>query len=83
MRKAECAYVDPDLWYPHEKGDPGIQAKRICRRCPVKIECLAYALDNDERHGIWGGLSAQERAKPKLSEQPPLTALLSGGLGYE
>lgn len=65
MQLAECAFVDPELWYPHEKGDPGIQAKRICRRCPVRIECLQYALDNDEQHGIWGGKSRQERSKLK------------------
>lgn len=63
MRAAACAYVDPELWYPHDKGDPGVAAKRICRGCPVRIECLEYALDNNEDHGIWGGLSRQERWK--------------------
>ena len=66
MRHAQCAYVDPDLWFPRDKGDPGVQAKRICRRCPVQLDCLEYALDNDERHGIWGGRSSQERQRLRL-----------------
>ena len=36
---------------------------RICTSCEVKAECLDYALDNDERFGIWGGLSERERRR--------------------
>ena len=35
-------------------------AKRICQTCTVQTECLEYALANDERFGIWGGLSERE-----------------------
>ena len=38
-------------------------AKRICAQCTVKSECLEYALKNDERFGIWGGLSERERRR--------------------
>ena len=37
------------------------RAKAICRSCPVREECLAYALEIAEPHGIWGGLSEAER----------------------
>jgi WhiB family transcriptional regulator, redox-sensing transcriptional regulator len=37
------------------------QAKRVCAKCPVCAECLAYAVRIDERLGIWGGLTATER----------------------
>lgn len=37
------------------------RAKRICRDCPVRLECLTFAYENDERHGIWGGLDGRER----------------------
>ena len=55
-----CAQADPEAFFP-EKGGSTKRAKSICRRCPVKDECLKYALDNDERFGIWGGLSERER----------------------
>ena len=37
------------------------QAKWVCRRCPVKAECLEYALERDEEWGVWGGMSRSER----------------------
>ena len=37
------------------------RAKAICRTCDVRRECLAYALEIAEPHGIWGGLSEVER----------------------
>ncbi len=55
-----CAQADPEAFFP-EKGGSTKQAKSICKRCPVTDECLQYALDNDERFGIWGGLSERER----------------------
>ena len=36
-------------------------AKEICRPCPVRQECLDYAIRIREAHGIWGGLSEAER----------------------
>ena len=36
-------------------------AKAICARCPVRLDCLDYALEHDERFGIWGGLNEDER----------------------
>jgi WhiB family redox-sensing transcriptional regulator len=58
--EALCAQTDPEAFYP-EKGQPTRQAKVICRRCPVRGECLADALERNDRFGVWGGLSAQER----------------------
>lgn len=61
---ALCSYVDPDVFFP-EKGGSSREAKRICARCTVQTECLDYALQNDERFGIWGGLSERERRRLK------------------
>ena len=57
---APCVQTDPDAFYP-EKSQPNRAAKSVCGSCPVREECLEYALDNGERHGVWGGLSERER----------------------
>lgn len=68
---AKCAGVDTDLFYPPRDKDLykpiADQAKSICRgrdgrpECPVRYECLWEAIDSDEEHGIWGGMSHRER----------------------
>ena len=59
---ALCAQTDPEAFFP-EKGGSTRDAKRICAQCTVRAECLEYALRNDERFGIWGGLSERERRR--------------------
>ncbi|TDS86471.1 WhiB family transcriptional regulator [Nesterenkonia aurantiaca] len=59
---ALCAQTDPEAFFP-EKGGSTRDAKKVCGACNVKQECLEYALGNDERFGIWGGLSERERRK--------------------
>ena len=59
---ALCAQTDPEAFFP-EKGGSTRDAKKICSGCEVKAECLEYALKNDERFGIWGGLSERERRR--------------------
>lgn len=61
---ALCAQTDPEAFFP-EKGGSTRDAKRICTSCDVRDACLEYALQNDERFGIWGGLSERERRKLK------------------
>ena len=61
---ALCAQTDPEAFFP-EKGGSTRDAKKVCGACTVKQECLDYALSNDERFGIWGGLSERERRKLK------------------
>ena len=64
QERALCAQTDPEAFFP-EKGGSTREAKRICHGCEVKAECLEYALGNDERFGIWGGLSERERRRLK------------------
>lgn len=59
---ALCAQVDNDIFFP-EKGGSTREAKQVCVDCPVAAECLDYALANNERFGIWGGLSERERRR--------------------
>ena len=62
--QALCAQTDPEAFYP-DKGGSTREAKRVCRSCDVRAECLEYALEHDERHGVWGGMSERERRRLK------------------
>jgi WhiB family redox-sensing transcriptional regulator len=68
-----CAETDPEAFFP-EKGGSTRDAKRVCAGCPVRSECLEYALGNDERFGIWGGLSERERRRVRLQRRGILSA---------
>lgn len=65
--RALCAVTDPEVFFP-ESGGSTLKAKLVCQRCPVKVECLDYAINHNERFGIWGGLSERERRRLKTSQ---------------
>lgn len=54
------------LWFPDRSRGKGVsEALRICAICPVKQDCLEYALAAPENHGIWGGMLEHERRAEK------------------
>lgn len=73
MDESICSETDPDAFFP-EKGGSTREAKRICQGCPVRAECLEYALRTDQRFGIWGGFSERERRA--LKRGVPVEALI-------
>lgn len=66
QERAACAGADTEEFYPEKGGNSGA-AKRICNgtedqpACPVRMECLHWAIEHKERDGIWGGMSEMER----------------------
>ena len=68
QEQALCAQTDPEAFFP-EKGGSTREAKAGCAMCEVRQECLEYALRDDERFGIWGGLSERERRKLKRAAE--------------
>ncbi|WP_405623099.1 WhiB family transcriptional regulator [Streptomyces sp. NBC_00076] len=62
---AACSHEDPDLFFPIGTTGPALvqeeQAKAVCRPCPVRDECLQWALDTGQTLGVWGGTSENER----------------------
>ena len=70
---ALCAETDPEAFFP-EKGGSTREAKRVCTGCSVRAECLEAALTNDERFGIWGGLSERERRRLRLQRRDIISA---------
>jgi WhiB family redox-sensing transcriptional regulator len=65
--RAACRDENPELFFPVSDVGPGArqvaQAKAVCGSCPVRSECLSYALDNGLDHGIFGGTAERERRR--------------------
>jgi len=62
---AICRDTDPDLFFPiGTTGQALVQidrAREVCNQCPVKVDCLEFALETNQDSGIWGGASEEER----------------------
>lgn len=62
-----CLTADPDLFFPIATGSVGgsqaAKAQRICAGCKVRRECLEFAMNSGEVHGIWGGTTPEERIR--------------------
>jgi WhiB family redox-sensing transcriptional regulator len=75
-RSAACRDADPELFFPVTQYGPGAgeteRAKAVCEACPVRRECLLYALTTGQAHGVWGGLTESER-QPLLARDRELT----------
>jgi WhiB family redox-sensing transcriptional regulator len=60
-----CRDEDPDLFFPIASAGPGLvqvaAAKAVCARCVVREPCLRFALAASQDHGVWGGMSEEER----------------------
>jgi hypothetical protein len=61
MDLALCAgEADPEIFFPQTNG-AAKKAKKVCGRCAVSAECLAFSQENDIIEGVWGGLTETER----------------------
>ncbi|WP_406413917.1 WhiB family transcriptional regulator [Streptomyces halstedii] len=62
---AACRDEDPDLFFSIGTTGPALvqteEAKAVCRGCPVRQQCLDWALENNQDAGVWGGLGETER----------------------
>ena len=62
---AACRSIDPNLFFRVSPAGKSLEqvaeARAVCARCLVRRPCLAFALRTRQAHGIWGGLTAQER----------------------
>ncbi|MGH9195474.1 MAG: WhiB family transcriptional regulator [Acidimicrobiia bacterium] len=71
--RAACREVsDPDLFFPIGNTGPALdqieEAKKVCRECRVRKDCLAWALATGQDNGVWGGLSEDERKAVRRGE---------------
>lgn len=58
-----CMTTDPEAWYPEKQhmGPHNRKAIELCNQCPVRQQCLEYAVFAPETYGIWGGLLPRQR----------------------
>ncbi len=62
MAQGNCNNHPPETFFPSD--GVGVEvAKEICADCPVKEQCLEYALDHRVDHGVWGGASERQRRR--------------------
>ena len=61
MTLANCATTDPEVMFPESKSSA--DAKAVCGHCDVVASCLAYALANNMRDGVWGDTTQRQRRK--------------------
>ncbi len=63
--RAACLHAEPDLFFPIGTTGPAeaqlVHAQRICLTCPVREACSQWAYDQHIEHGVWGGLSEEQR----------------------
>lgn len=63
--RAACRHSDPDLFFPAGTSGAALEelraAKALCATCPVREQCLAFALETNQDAGVWGGASEEER----------------------
>jgi WhiB family redox-sensing transcriptional regulator len=60
--RAACFGIDPDVFFPVSEDEAGT-ALAFCGSCRIREECLAWALKNGERYGVWGGMTEQQRRR--------------------
>jgi WhiB family transcriptional regulator, redox-sensing transcriptional regulator len=76
---AACGSADPDLFFPVSAAGPSqaqvAEAKAVCARCLVRSQCLDFAVQTGQTHGIWGGLTEEERY---AAGRPGLHGVLTG-----
>ena len=66
---AACRGMDANIFFPGQGGNEAIKssklAKATCAQCPVMLECREWAIENNERYGIWGGWGEIDRRRER------------------
>ena len=64
-----CRTADPNLFFPVAVGAVAnrqiAKAQRICAGCPVRQQCLDFALRTPEPAGVWGGTTPEQRIRAR------------------
>jgi len=78
VRQARCIGIDPELFFPVGSTGPALAqeeaAKAVCAMCPVRPDCLKWALATGQDAGVWGGTSEDERRAMRRMGRPERVA---------
>ena len=68
-----CMESDPDLFFAStdEMARGWQDAVKLCKTCPVRAKCAAYAIEAEETYGVWGGLTANQRKSIRRKKTSP------------
>lgn len=82
--RGSCQTVDPETFFP-APSESAEAAVALCRTCPVRGSCLAWALEAGDLHGVWGGTTARERRamavvwrSGELDQRPQVAGQVTG-----
>jgi WhiB family redox-sensing transcriptional regulator len=82
VQQARCRDEDPELFFPiGSTGPAAVQveaAKAVCLTCPVRLDCLEWALATAQDSGVWGGLSEEERRALRRARRREATIAVAG-----
>jgi WhiB family redox-sensing transcriptional regulator len=80
VQRARCKDEDPELFFPIGTTGPAAEqiqrAKAVCAQCPVRQECLDWALATGQDAGVWGGTSEEERRVMRRTRRADRIAVL-------
>ena len=66
---AACRDLDTTLFFVVGTGPDALakeaRAKAVCATCPVRLECLEYAIVTNQENGVWGGMGEEERGRER------------------
>jgi WhiB family redox-sensing transcriptional regulator len=83
-KSAACRSANPDLFFPVSSTGRSLEqvarAKAVCAACIVRRQCLQYALAANETHGVWGGMTEEERRRLGSRVRRIRQAVRSGSL---
>ena len=77
MREGVCRDSAPEVFFPHDGAGVAL-AQQICRGCPVRAECLEFAIDNRIADGVWGGRSERARRRMVRGREVDMTFVADG-----
>ncbi|GAA4807928.1 transcriptional regulator WhiB1 [Actinomycetospora chlora] len=79
--RAACHDTDPELFFPATDDDTSLTMARariaiapLCQGCPVATECLRWALDTGQDHGLWAATTPTDRRAIRRAMGTPATA---------